>query len=120
MKFILLMLLFVFADCSSAATGIPSSIQLCTTCHALDGSAINPEWPALTGQNKIYLLKQLKDIQKGKERPVPLMQGLLTNLTDDALQLMVETYAHAPRPVGRTPNQYVKRGQALYRGGDRH
>lgn len=40
--------------------------KMCQTCHGADGKApIMPQYPKLAGQNKEYLVTQMKDIKSG-------------------------------------------------------
>ncbi|MDA0305680.1 MAG: hypothetical protein O3B76_05260 [Proteobacteria bacterium] len=48
----------------------PAKARVCMQCHGEQGISVNPMIPNLAGQNKLYLVKQLKEFQAG-----PLSQG---------------------------------------------
>jgi len=60
--------------------------KTCHTCHGPKGKAMIPNYPSLAGQNKQYLINQIKDIKSGKRkngmsmlmRVNPLVQRLTT------------------------------------------
>ena len=55
----------VFAGSASAASG-KRLFMTCTACHGKDGkSPIMPAYPKIAGQNKEYVLQQIKDIMSG-------------------------------------------------------
>ena len=39
--------------------------KTCAVCHGVNGKTLMPIYPKLTGQNKDYLLQQMKDIKSG-------------------------------------------------------
>lgn len=103
---------------SATAALPPEKIGMCIACHGETGISTNPAWPHLAGQHAAYLFKQLKDMQENKTRPVPVMQAILVGLSQEELMGMAEFYAAQPLPTGITPEAYLERGEALYRGGD--
>ena len=52
----------------------------CTNCHGTDGRSRGPI-PAIAGQDKAYLVQQLKDFRDGK-RPSTIMQQLAKGYSD--------------------------------------
>ena len=40
----------------------------CVSCHGVSGISTNDNWPNLAGQNKGYLIKQLKDFKTGARK----------------------------------------------------
>ncbi|PCI30506.1 MAG: cytochrome C [SAR324 cluster bacterium] len=42
--------------------------KTCHTCHGPKGKAAIPTYPSLGGQNKQYLINQIKDIKSGKRK----------------------------------------------------
>lgn len=101
-----------------AAKSPSEKVILCVACHGDKGISAQPQWPNLAGQNQRYLLKQLKDIQKGTHRQVPEMSGILTSFSDQDMESLAQYYDKMPSAVGQTPKVFVKRGEQLYRGGD--
>jgi len=40
--------------------------KTCNACHGADGNkALMPDYPKIAGQNKTYMIKQIKDIKSG-------------------------------------------------------
>ncbi|HEC07036.1 MAG TPA: c-type cytochrome [Thiolapillus brandeum] len=55
-----------FGSTASAASG-KRLFMTCTACHGKDGKTpIMPTYPKIAGQNKAYVLQQIKDIMSGK------------------------------------------------------
>jgi cytochrome c553 len=68
----------------------------CMACHGDDGIAKDREVPHLAGQNYEYLLKQLRDFQRGR-RPHKEMRVMSRLLTDFELAEIADFYARLPR-----------------------
>jgi len=61
----------------------------CVACHGKDGKApIMPNYPKLAGQNKAYLLEQMKDIKSGKRDngQTAVMKPMVAKVSDDDLE----------------------------------
>jgi len=67
--------------------------KTCNTCHGAQGKApIHPSYPELAGQQKDYLIAQLKAF-RAKERTnsnAALMWGMAQNLTDEEIEKLAE------------------------------
>lgn len=78
--------------------------KACIACHGIDAkSAIMPIYPNLAGQNKGYLLNQLKDIKSGARHGgmTAVMKPLLDPVTEDEMSAIAEwlsTPAKTPAP----------------------
>lgn len=57
----------------------------CTACHGVEGASSNDLWPSLKGQQKGYLVKQIKAFKSG-DRKDPLMSSMAAALTDDDIE----------------------------------
>ena len=90
----------------------------CAACHGANGQSTNPEWPSLAGQHADYLIKQLIYFKEGKKRNAALMAAPVADLTLQDMQDLAAYYSQQPLPVGYTPKNHLKKGEALYRGGD--
>lgn len=97
---------------------IPEKMALCIACHGKQGNTDNPQWPNLAGQHKQYLIKQLRDFKGVKTRNVPIMVSFAALLTEQDMQDLATFYSKQPLAEGIVPQKYLKRGEALYRGGD--
>lgn len=87
----------IVAACSVSAKAPPQT-QTCKTCHGLTGKAPDPQWPNLAGQNKEYLVIQLKAFRDGK-RENTSMTPYVEDLTDEDLDTLAEYYASLPRAI---------------------
>ena len=54
----------------------------CAACHGAVGISPNTSWPNLAGQQKAYLVKQMKAFRDGK-RTDPWMSPMATELSDE-------------------------------------
>ena len=116
---------FILALCSTFAVCAAGNYQAglekstaCMACHGPKGISTNPEWPSLAGQHESYLVKQMRDFKGNHGRSSPVMAAMLANLSEQDMDDLAVFYASFPASVGVTPNQYLKRGEQLYRGGD--
>ncbi|WP_456413886.1 c-type cytochrome [Thiolapillus sp.] len=56
---------FAFGSVASAASG-KRLYMTCAACHGKDGKTpLMPAYPKIAGQNKAYILQQMKDIMSG-------------------------------------------------------
>lgn len=94
--------------------------ETCVACHGMDGNSMNGEWPNLAGQHAKYLNNQLILFKKGKDggRYNALMAGMVAALTPEDMQDLAAYFSQQQVKVGAVDKQYLKRGQALYRGGN--
>lgn len=99
------------------AAGEKKSV-VCSACHGAQGVSSNPQWPNLAGQHAGYLIKQIQDYQRGHDRVGVVMTPMVSGLTPQDVNDLAEFYQNQPVPKGVTPQQYLKRGEQLYRGGD--
>lgn len=117
--FAILLSLMLTTSALAEALKAPEKALLCTACHGANGISTVPEWPSIAGQHQKYLLKELHDIKEGKTRQALTMSAILNDLSDAELESLAAFYASQPAPQGTTPENYLKRGELLYRGGDR-
>lgn len=121
MKKIMYTLLFVVTTKVLASNAIilgKEKASTCVACHGQAGVSVNPQWPNLAGQHAPYLLKQLEDYKKGESRKNAVMAPIVAALSTKDMAELAEFYASLPVPESATPKAYLKRGEALYRGGD--
>lgn len=101
----------------SAAAG-EGKVAACVACHGQTGNdSVLPAVPKLGGQGEKYLLKQLQEIKSGV-RQVPLMNGILDNLSERDLADVAAFYASQPQPLGAVEEAKRALGEKLYRAGD--
>lgn len=68
----------------------------CMACHGDDGIAKDKDVPHLAGQNYEYLIKQMRDFQKGR-RPHKEMRVMSRHMDDSEMQEIADFYARLPR-----------------------
>lgn len=124
-KFVLLVGLFIgFFNSAFALTleeaGKQKAIP-CFACHGPTGNTNVSEWPKLAEQHKSYIAKQLLDFHAGKQsgRYNVTMTPNALPLTVDDIESLSVYFANLKGNFGATPKEFVLRGQALYRGGDK-
>lgn len=88
----------------------------CAACHGADGNSDLAMNPKLAGQNVRYTFKQLVDIRDGN-RPVPLMTGLLDNMSDQDLRDIAAFYAEQEITLEGADPDLIALGRQIYRAG---
>lgn len=73
----------------------------CFTCHGTDGISVGGVPPSLAGQNKNYLLQQMKDFKAGK-RPATIMHQQAKGYSDAQLE-QIAAYFAAVKPAAAAP-----------------
>jgi len=66
--------------------------EKCQLCHGKEGEASSSIYPRLAGQNKNYLIKQLKNFRDGK-RKSDTMSEMAKGLTDAQIEALAEYFA---------------------------
>jgi cytochrome c553 len=88
-----------------AVSGQTLAQQVCSICHGVDGQATSPQFPRLAGQQKDYIVTELKNF-RGKGRSDPpgpeYMWGLARSLTDKQIDELAE-YFSSQSPMKGTP-----------------
>ena len=91
--------------------------QVCSACHAIDGSRGVSANPILQGQHADYLVKQLTEFKSGK-RDNAVMKGMATPLSDEDMKNVAAFYASKqPKPGAARNKELVALGEKIYRGG---
>jgi cytochrome c553 len=63
----------------------------CISCHGMNGKTVNTTWPNLAGQNRDYLLQQLKDFSS-KKRTSMIMNVIANELNEQQMKDVAEYY----------------------------
>lgn len=101
----------------SVEAGKAKSIT-CTACHGAEGNSANPLWPNIAGQHASYTEAQLNAFKSGK-RNNPLMAPQAMMLSDGDIRNLAVYYESLPAAVQAVADpSTVKKGEALYRGGN--
>ena len=104
------------AFAGDAALGAQKA-AVCTACHGVTGSSVNPEWPSLAGQNEGYIVAQLEGFKAGR-RTNPLMTPMAVTLTEADMQDLGAYFAQQTPAGLEADSSNWKAGEKLYRGGD--
>ena len=64
----------------------------CFTCHGTEGRSVGGVPPSLAGQDRNYLLQQMRDYKAGK-RPATIMHQHAKGYTDQQLELIAGYFA---------------------------
>lgn len=100
---------------SPAAT---AAADVCAGCHGADGNSVATTFPKLAGQQKKYLLKEMKDYKSGK-RVSEIMAPFMVTLSDDDLEELAAYYAkQKPAPGVPGDPALLAVGKALYLKGN--
>jgi cytochrome c553 len=85
---------------------VEGTIHVCSSCHGFQGRSISPTFPRLAGQQKDYLVAQLKAF-RDKTRADPhaktYMWGMAAHLSDATIE-GIAAYYSAQTPVAGVPN----------------
>jgi cytochrome c553 len=77
----------------AGAAGAPAKVEaLCQTCHGEDGKATVVGTPNLSGQQKEYLIEQLRAYRSGS-RHQDQMSIIAKSLTDDDIETLADWYS---------------------------
>jgi cytochrome c553 len=103
------------------AKGETIANELCAGCHGPGGNSMVPSFPKLAGQQKVYLLRELKDYRSGK-RASEIMVPLVSTLSDDDLSNLADYYAKQkpakPEPSATSNRAQLAIGKKLYLQGN--
>ncbi|MEO8458997.1 MAG: c-type cytochrome [Dokdonella sp.] len=99
-----------------AAAGAAKSAA-CAACHGMDGNSSDKQYPKLAGQNEAYIVRQLELFKSGK-RASAIMMGFAPTLSTQDMHDIGAYFATKQALPGVADEPLVKRGEALYRGGD--
>ncbi len=83
----------------AAAKAASLATEVCAGCHGADGNSMVAAFPKLAGQQKVYLLRELKDYKSGK-RVSEVMVPLVANLSEDELTQLAAYYAKQKPTAG--------------------
>jgi len=98
-----------------AAAGKAAS-AVCAGCHGVDGIAAITNYPNLAGQGAPYIYKQLMDFKSGA-RENAVMQGMVANLTEEAMHNLAAYYAEmSPSELMSSPDN-LETGKQIFLGG---
>lgn len=108
-------------------SGRTLALQVCSSCHGVDGNSTSPAFPKLAGQQEAYLIAQLKFF-RGHNHIDPAgseyMWGITRKLTDEQIEGLARYFSQqkdAPNVAGipqrLRPERRFSRTASLTRGG---
>jgi cbb3-type cytochrome c oxidase subunit III len=103
----------VYGDAEAGA----AKAAVCAACHGADGNSTDKQYPKIAGQNEAYIARQLALFKSG-ERMNPIMMGFASPLSPQDMHDIGAYFATKSALPGVADEQFVERGEALYRGGD--
>jgi len=104
------------ASAGDAALGAQKA-AVCSACHGMTGSSVNPEWPNLAGQGEAYIVAQLQGFQRNL-RSNPLMTPMAVPLKEEDMKDLGAHFSQqTPSGLEADPSNW-KAGEKMYRGGD--
>lgn len=103
---------------SPAAMAQEMATTLCAGCHGADGNSVEPIYPKLAGQQKIYLLREMKDYKSGK-RANDIMVPLMTDVSEEVMAELADYYSkQKTKPGVVTMPKLLPVGKTLYTKGN--
>lgn len=95
-----------------------TAMQVCSTCHGMDGNSTSPNFPKLAGQQKDYFISQLKGFRShNRSDPAGFeyMWGIVRNLSDAQIEGLADYYARQTPTVSDTSASAA--GKAIFENG---
>jgi cytochrome c553 len=109
------------ASAGEAPPAVADIIHVCSSCHGLRGQSTSSLFPRLAGQQRDYILTQLKafrDHSRGDQHAKTYMWGMAARLTDAQAAAIADYYATQPPVDGETdPSAQVTVGPHIYAKG---
>jgi cytochrome c553 len=89
---------------SAAAETAPAHLDTCTSCHGVTGRSASGDIPHLAGQQKDYLVQQLRAFRSG-ERKNELMQAVAAQLGPEDILALADYWSRMPQRLATLPGQ---------------
>ncbi len=77
----------------------PGKANQCFACHGVNGVSLNPAFPSLAGQNKNYLISQLKAFKNG-DRKSQIMKPMASGLSEKDMEQVATYFASKKAGAG--------------------
>jgi cytochrome c553 len=112
--------LLVAAGCASPSKNdsVAGTIHVCSSCHGMDGKSVSPTFPRLAGQQKDYLVTQLKafrDHSRADPHAHTYMWGMAAQLSDATIDGVADYYAEkTPVPGIAADRTDIAAGKKIY------
>ena len=107
---------FAFAEADAKAGEAKTAV--CAGCHGPNGNSLVASFPKLAGQHPKYISKQLTDMKEGN-RNVVMMAAFTATLTDQDISDIAAYYGSQTISGGTTKAELAKKGESVFRGGNK-
>jgi len=117
---------FIFSNAQAAFEGGDAAAgeaksALCATCHGGDGNSAKAEFPRLAGQYSGYIVKQVRDFQKGIRANNVTMTGMAATVTSVQDAKDIASYfakqKMAKKPLEPANKALASKGEKIFKGG---
>lgn len=111
-RLLVLLAATALAPPASAKDGfvLDDEVAICTGCHGEDGVPVDPDYPAIWGQQYFYIYTQLRDYAAGR-RENEIMTGIAADYDKDQAKQLAEHFAAETWPA--IPSQAQDGDEAL-------
>lgn len=100
---------------------VAGTIHVCSSCHGMEGRSESPTFPRLAGQQKDYIVTQLKafrDHTRADPHAHTYMWGMAAKLSDPTIEGVAAYYSSQTPVPGRPENEPdVAAGKKIYEEG---
>ena len=99
------------------------AVQVCVSCHGVNGQSQSPMVPILAGQQREYIVNQLRDYRdhtRSNKYAVQYMWGMAGSLTDKQIQELADYFSkQAPVQVSKASSNdsTLARGKEIFENG---
>lgn len=99
------------------------AVQVCASCHGVNGQSQSPMVPNLAGQQREYLVNQLQDYRdhtRSNKYAVQYMWGMASSLTDKQIQELADYFSKQMpvKAINRSANgSNLARGKEIFEKG---
>ncbi len=94
--------------------------EKCHLCHGEEGEASSAVYPRLAGQNRTYLVKQLRNFRDGK-RKSDTMNEMAAGLKDEEIEALAEYFSSKPALSHRVRDKlFAAVGEYLFKKGNKY
>jgi len=115
--------LTVLAACATPTKtdAIAGTEHVCSSCHGMNGNSISPTFPRLAGQQKVYIVAQLKafrDHSRADPHAHTYMWGMAAKLDDATIEGLADYYSSQPVAPGEpSTSADVAAGKKIFEEG---
>ncbi len=100
---------------------VAGTVHVCSSCHGMEGKSVSPTFPRLAGQQKDYLVEQLKafrDHTRADPHAHTYMWGMAAALSDETIEGLADYYSsQVPVPGHAGDPADVAAGKKIYEEG---